>query len=155
MSATEDNNAPPKGPQCRVLIQQCVQAELHIDDANLVKIDRGIVVFVSFFAGATEDVVRRAAQSILKIKLSENHDGKLISVLDLPGSVLLIPQACLGGKRKNNAVQYHQLIEKNKGEVLFKIMESELQKHLSSCPKVTAVAGRIWPGNRIFVIIIV
>lgn len=40
-----------------------------------VKVGRGIVVFVSFFASATEDVVRKAAESILSLKLSENEDG--------------------------------------------------------------------------------
>jgi len=44
----------------------------------------------------------------------------LTSVLDLPGDILIVPQACLGGKHKGKAFQYHANINKVRGEELYK-----------------------------------
>lgn len=53
------------------------------------------------------------------MKLSETDDEKHVAILDLPGSVLIIPQATLGGRIKGKAVQYHKNIEKEKGKELY------------------------------------
>ena len=51
--------------------------------------------------------------------LSETEDGKMTSVLQLPGSILVIPQATLGGRLKGQRMQYHSNIEKTAGLELY------------------------------------
>jgi len=69
-------------------------------------------VFVCFREGATEDILPKIASSILNGKLYQT-DGKPKSVeSDVEKSILIIPQATLGGKLKGKQVQYHGNISK-------------------------------------------
>ena len=47
------------------------------------------------------------------------EDGKMTSVLQLPASILVIPQATLGGRLKGQRMQYHNNIEKTAGLELY------------------------------------
>jgi D-tyrosyl-tRNA(Tyr) deacylase len=55
---------------------------------------------------------------VLNLRLCETDNAessKLKSILELPGSILIVPQACLGGRIKGKMVQYHTNISKEKG----------------------------------------
>ena len=56
---------------------------------------------------------------MLSAKLSETDDGKFVSILDLPGDILVIPQATLGGTLKGKLMQYHKNIAKDEGLNLY------------------------------------
>jgi D-Tyr-tRNAtyr deacylase len=58
-------------------------------------------------------------KAALNTRLSSAENGKLVSVLDLPGDVLIIPQATLGGNLKGKVMQYHRNINKEEGETLY------------------------------------
>ncbi|KFP26269.1 putative D-tyrosyl-tRNA(Tyr) deacylase 2, partial [Colius striatus] len=72
---------------------------------------------------------------LLNVKLSENESGEYVSVLDLPGDVLIIPQATLGGKPKGRKMQYHVNIEKEKGLELYSQFVTLCEKELSASAK--------------------
>ena len=103
----------------KLIIQQCIQASLKIKEesaaipAEFVKIGRGIVVYVCFMKNATLDTVDKMINTATSVRLSKTSDGKLVSVLDVPGSILVVPQATLGGKLKGKRMQYHGNIEKS------------------------------------------
>uniref|UniRef100_A0A2R5LDB5 D-aminoacyl-tRNA deacylase n=2 Tax=Ornithodoros turicata TaxID=34597 RepID=A0A2R5LDB5_9ACAR len=125
--------------KCKVVIQQCLTAKLKVSPEEYVNIDRGIVVFVSFLEGATEGDALKTARSVLNVKLCEKGElsdsgdnGTLVSILDLPGKVLIVPQACIAGKRKGNSVQYHGLVSKEKGKELYEAFVSECKKLMST-----------------------
>lgn len=145
---------PPK-TCCRVVIQQCVTAKLATDVDTSVSIGRGIVVFVSFLENATEDDVRRTAKSVLSVKLCETNSeateaSPLVAVLELPGDVLIVPQACLAGKRKGNNIQYHGLVSKDKGRDFYQLFVDEcraiVSKHTTSAAQSSVQCGTY--GNR-------
>lgn len=69
-----------------------------------------------------------AARTALTVRLSESDDGKLVSVLDLPGDVLIIPQATLGGTIKGKVMQYHKNIAKEEGLQLYSEFVSIFRK---------------------------
>ena len=71
-----------------------------------------------FLKGSTEEIVDRMVKSVLNVRLSEK-DGKLVSILDLPGDMLIIPQATLGGNMKGKCMQYHKNIAKEEGLKLY------------------------------------
>jgi len=54
----------------------------------------------------------------LNTRLSES-DSKLVSILELPGDVLIVPQATLGGRVKGRSMQYHGNIDKQTGSQLY------------------------------------
>ena len=59
-----------------------------------------------------------SVKTVLNIRLSEK-DGKLASVTELPGDILIVPQATLGGKAKGKMMQYHSNIAKDQGLQLY------------------------------------
>ncbi|NXI97103.1 DTD2 deacylase, partial [Psophia crepitans] len=98
-------------------------------------IQRGLVIYICFFKGADEDLVPKIVSTLLNAKLSENESGEYVSVLDLPGDVLIIPQATLGGKLKGRKMQYHANIEKEKGLKLYSQFVTLCEKELAANAK--------------------
>ncbi|ESO94272.1 hypothetical protein LOTGIDRAFT_189561 [Lottia gigantea] len=114
------------GPKSRIILQQCLSARLQTQpktvnsEAKFVEIGPGLIVYVCFLKGATEDILDKIVKSITTAKLSEiEEDGKRVSVLDQPGDILIIPQATLGGVLKGKVMQYHRNIDKETGLKLY------------------------------------
>ncbi|XP_061531400.1 D-aminoacyl-tRNA deacylase 2 [Phycodurus eques] len=112
-------------PVARTVLQQCLQARLQVkppdehQEAQWVQIERGMVVYASFFKGATEDLLPKMVSTLLNMRLCESSTGQMVSLLDLPGSLLVVPQATLGGKAKGRAMQYHNNVAKEVGLGLY------------------------------------
>ncbi|KAJ7990913.1 hypothetical protein DPEC_G00291820 [Dallia pectoralis] len=126
-------------PQARTILQQCLHARLQVtpesdqSGAEWVEINRGMVIYICFFKGAVEDIIPKIVNTLLNLKLCEADSGKYVSVLDLPGSVLIVPQATLGGKAKGKGMQYHNNIGKDEGLQLYSSFVSMCEKELASC----------------------
>merc|ERR1712059_42446 len=100
---------------------------------NMLRIERGIVVFVCFMKDVTDEMVRKAARTVLNVRLSEEGEvvgGKRKSVTVVGGSVLIIPQATLGGRLKGNSVQYHANIEPSLGRGFYQLFCDEVTQGL-------------------------
>ncbi|XP_055017942.1 uncharacterized protein LOC110153086 [Boleophthalmus pectinirostris] len=89
--------------EARVVVQQCSRARVKtragVDgtESQYAQIGEGLVVYVCFFEGATDDTTQRIADSIMNTRFFRTSLRRQIcSVLDLPGSVLLVPQESLG-----------------------------------------------------------
>ncbi|XP_034015743.1 D-aminoacyl-tRNA deacylase 2-like [Thalassophryne amazonica] len=112
-------------PVARTVLQQCVGAKLQVEpatqnsEAQWVQIDRGMVIYICFFKGATLDILPKMVSTLLNLRLCESDSGKMVSVSELPGSLLIVPQATLGGKAKGKAMQYHNNISKEDGLRLY------------------------------------
>ncbi|XP_072031854.1 D-aminoacyl-tRNA deacylase 2-like isoform X1 [Amphiura filiformis] len=125
------------GPLAKLIIQQCLSARLQVkppsddEEAAYVEVERGIVVYVCFLKGASKATVEKMVKTVLTIRLSEK-DTKLASVSDLPGNVLIVPQATLGGKAKGKMMQYHSNIAKDQGLELYTLFCHMCQTGLSS-----------------------
>ena len=89
----------------------------------------------SFVALNTFLYVSVAVKAALQTKLSSADDGKLVSILDLPGDVLIIPQATLGGSLKGKVMQYHKNIDKDKGRELYEGFVKQCIDTVEKCPK--------------------
>ncbi|KAF0044242.1 D-aminoacyl-tRNA deacylase 2 [Scophthalmus maximus] len=130
----------------RAVLQRCVRATLqvrpaeHQAPAQFVQIDRGMVIYVCFFKGATDDILPKMVSTLLNLRLCESDSGKMVSVLELPGSLLVVPQATLGGKAKGRAMQYHNNIGKEDGLRLYSAFVSLCEKELTAA---TAAAGNV------------
>ncbi|XP_026160114.1 D-aminoacyl-tRNA deacylase 2 [Mastacembelus armatus] len=127
-------------PAARVVLQQCLQARLQVkpagdqSEAQFVQIDRGMVIYICFFKGATDDMMPKMVSALLNLRLCESDSGKLVSVLELPGSLLIVPQATLGGKAKGRAMQYHNNISKEDGLRLYGAFVSLCEEELRAGP---------------------
>ncbi|XP_035560431.1 D-aminoacyl-tRNA deacylase 2-like [Canis lupus familiaris] len=118
-------------PQARALLQQCLHARLQVRPAEgdaesqWVEVQRGL--------------------------LSEAENGKHVSILDLPGNVLIIPQATLGGRVKGRNMQYHSNSGKEEGLELYSQFVTLCEKELaanSKCAEAGVVVEHGTYGNR-------
>ncbi|XP_060919529.1 D-aminoacyl-tRNA deacylase 2-like [Labrus mixtus] len=125
-------------PAARTVLQQCLQARLQVkpadehSEAEFVQVDRGMVIYVCFFKGATDEILPKMVSTLLNLRLCETDSGKFASVLELPGSVLIVPQATLGGKAKGRGMQYHNNIGKEDGLRLYGTFVSLCEKELTA-----------------------
>lgn len=132
-TSTEKQDRPV---HAHVVMQQCISAKLQTNAHDPMQapqyavIGRGVVVYVCFMAGATAETVEKMAKTITSIKLSKcsEENDSLLSVIDLPGDILVVPQATLGGKPKGKRIQYHGNVEKGEGKKLYDLFLQNLKK---------------------------
>ncbi|XP_059209769.1 D-aminoacyl-tRNA deacylase 2-like [Centropristis striata] len=140
-------------PAARTVLQQCLQARLQVkpadehSEAQFVQIDRGMVIYICFFKGATDEILPKMVSSLLNLRLCESDSGRMVSVVELPGSVLLVPQATLGGKNKGRAMQYHNNISKEDGLRLYHAFVSLCEKEVTAASAEVTVKHGTY-GNR-------
>ncbi|KAJ8341689.1 hypothetical protein SKAU_G00339800 [Synaphobranchus kaupii] len=125
----------------RTAIQQCQYARLRVKPeeedsfAEWVEIHKGMVVYICFFKGATEKLIPKMVKALLNVKLFEAGPGKQASVLELPGSVLVVPQDTLGGQAKRRSMHYPHNIDGSRGVQLYASFVTQLESQLASCSK--------------------
>lgn len=120
-------NVNTKEVLAKIILQQCTSAQLAINVTNkadvskaeFIEIGNGLVVYVCFMKNCIIETLDKVLQTVMSVKLSQNDDGKRVSILDLPGDILIIPQATLGGKMKGKSMQYHYNVEKSFGQQLY------------------------------------
>merc|ERR1712179_268377 len=122
----------------KAVLQQCLSARLQVQPrtdttcAEYVQVKRGVVIFICFLKGARADILHKLAKTLLDVKLTYcERTGKRCSILELPGDVLIVPQATLGGKVKGKVVQYHQNIEKSEGKELYYGLVKHIEQMLT------------------------
>ncbi|XP_045918525.1 uncharacterized protein LOC123978922 [Micropterus dolomieu] len=151
-----DSPAPfrrPRRLEARTVIQQCSNAKVKTKpaldgaDAQWAEIQEGLVVYVCFFHGATEDVTYEMARSLMTTKLFRKDTGHTVSVLDLPGSVLFIPQdSLLGEPLPKRRVQYKGGCELWWGAQLFSNLVSVCRELMSGSVKCTKAGVKVEQG---------
>uniref|UniRef100_A0A8C0LJ39 D-aminoacyl-tRNA deacylase 2 n=1 Tax=Canis lupus dingo TaxID=286419 RepID=A0A8C0LJ39_CANLU len=139
-------------PQARALLQQCLHARLQVRPAEgdaesqWVEVQRGLVIYV-----LKSTILSCTVNTLLNVKLSEAENGKHVSILDLPGNVLIIPQATLGGRVKGRNMQYHSNSGKEEGLELYSQFVTLCEKELaanSKCAEAGVVVEHGTYGNR-------
>ncbi|KAM8921764.1 D-aminoacyl-tRNA deacylase 2 [Pelodytes ibericus] len=130
-----------KDAVARVVVQQCLNAKLQVkppaqdSDAEWAEIQRGMVIYVCFFKGGDNTIIPRMVTSLLNVRLSESDSGKHVAIQELPGDILIVPQATLGGKVKGRCMQYHLNIGKEQGRELYAQFTARCQQELEAHPK--------------------
>lgn len=70
--------------------------------------------------------------TLLNLRLCEAESGRLASLLELPGGLLIVPQATLGGKAKGRTMQYHNNINKEDGLRLYSAFVALCERELAA-----------------------
>lgn len=85
--------------------------------------------------------------TLLNLRLCEAESGRLSSLLELPGSLLIVPQATLGGKAKGRAMQYHNNVNKEDGLRLYTAFVSLCEQEVAAAAAGVTVRHGTY-GNR-------
>uniref|UniRef100_A0A3P9HHA2 D-aminoacyl-tRNA deacylase n=1 Tax=Oryzias latipes TaxID=8090 RepID=A0A3P9HHA2_ORYLA len=136
--------------QARTVVQQCSQAKVKVRpaldgaDAQWVEVGQGMVVFVCFFHGASEDV---APRRLMSIKIFRRDGGHTVSLLELPGSVLFIHQeSLLGEALPRRRMQMRGGCELWRGAQLFSGLASACRELMAGSAKCRTVGVKVEQG---------
>ncbi|XP_041828172.1 uncharacterized protein LOC121631371 isoform X2 [Melanotaenia boesemani] len=139
--------------QARTVVQQCSQARVKVRpplngvDAQWVEIQEGMVVYVCFFHGATEEVTYEMANSLMSVKIFRKDSRHLVSVLDFPGSVLFVPQdSLLGEALPSRRMRYKGGCELWRGAQLFSNLVSACRELMTGSAKCVQAGAKVEQG---------
>ncbi|XP_026864650.2 D-aminoacyl-tRNA deacylase 2 isoform X3 [Electrophorus electricus] len=136
----------------RAVVQQCTHALLQVkpqvpeSDSEWVEIREGMVIYVCFYKCATEKIVPKMVNSLLNVQFFPASSGRHVSILELPGSVLIVPQDTMTGVVKGFKVLNHGSIERWKGLHLYKHFVSLCEKELGASKKCSEAGAVVRHG---------
>lgn len=82
----------------RAVVQRVSQARVEVEGEKVSAIGRGLMVLAGCGEGDTEEDARWLGEKIANLRIFEDEDGKMnLSVLDIEGAVLLVPNFTLYG----------------------------------------------------------
>src|SRR4051812_46332116 len=85
-------------PFMRVLVQRVSSASLTVDGARIGGIESGLLVFVGFKTGDTEECLGWMAEKVAGLRIFGDDEGKMNrSVVETGGGVLVVSQFTLYG----------------------------------------------------------
>ena len=82
----------------RMVCQRVLQAEVKVNDQQVGKIDKGLLVYLSVGKGDTVNDVQFMADKLVNLRIFADEAGKMNrSVLDVGGAILLVSNFTLHG----------------------------------------------------------
>lgn len=117
------------------IIQRVTQANVIVNNTILGQIDQGIMALVAVEKEDTEKEANRLLERILNYRIFADKDDKMnLSLLDINGGLLIIPQFTLAANTQNgNRPSFSTAASPDKGLKLFKhFSELALKKYPSS-----------------------
>lgn len=104
----------------KLVVQRVSKADVEVDNKIVGKINKGLMVLVGFGA---DDSTREAdflSKKLLKLRIFEDENDRMnLSVLDIDGELLLIPQFTLYASTKKNRPSFHRALSPTEATELF------------------------------------
>ncbi len=104
-----------------ILVQRVNWAKVGCSSGKEKKIGKGILVYVGFERGDTEEVLEKGIRKILNLRIFEDENGKMnLSVKDIGGEIMLIPNFTLAGNaQKGNRPSFDNALNPEEASKLF------------------------------------
>ena len=114
----------------RVLLQRVLRAKVEVDGVVTGEIERGIMLLVGFGRDDSSNVLKPMANKLYSMRLFEEGDkGFHVSVADIGGGVLLVPQFTLyADTSRGRRPGFDQAMEPTKAAKLFDEFIEEFKK---------------------------
>lgn len=105
----------------RVVVQRVTEASVAVDGKVVGQIEAGLLVLTGFCPGDTEDDLGWMSNKVAGLRLFEDSGQKMnLSVQDVGGAVLLVPQFTLYGDcRKGRRPGFSDALAPDQATVLF------------------------------------
>ena len=116
----------------KVVVQRVSSAKVDIDNETVGKIDKGLMLLVSFTQTDTEENVDWMIKKVLNLRIFDDSDGIMnLSVLDVNGSILSISQFTLyGDATKGNRPSYIKALNGEEAVKLYDSFNNKLREHI-------------------------
>ena len=110
----------------RFLIQRVHHASVTVDDKEVGKIGKGLLVFVGVFEEDTEEVADKLIRKLLGLRIFADENGKTnLSLTDVKGELLIVSQFTLCADcRKGNRPSFTKAGNPDKANKLYEYILS-------------------------------
>mgnify|MGYP000494147895 CR=1 FL=1 len=112
------------------LLQRVQHASVTVDNKIIGKINNGILLFIGVEKKDSEEKARRLSERFLSYRaFSDEQDKMNLSVVDIDGGVLLVPQFTLAADtRKGNRPSFSSAAPPELGHPLFNYIVTQTQQ---------------------------
>ena len=116
----------------RVLVQRSKKSSVKVDNKVVGQISKGMVLFVGFTAGDSEENIDYIIQKILKLRIFDDDNNVMNrNILEINGEVLLISQFTLyADTKKGNRPSYIKALNSKEASILYQKFNEKLSKYI-------------------------
>ncbi len=113
----------------KVVIQRVLKSSVLIDDNDLEKIDKGLMILLGMTYNDNIDDINYLINKIINLRIFEKDDKMNLSVKDINGDILLIPQFTLyANPYKGNRPSFENALKPELANELFDIFKKQILK---------------------------
>ena len=111
----------------KVVVQRVINSSVLIDNTEEKKIDKGLMILVGFTYNDTIDDINYIIRKVLNLRIFEENNKMNLSVTDINGSILVIPQFTLYADcKKGNRPSFTNALNPEDANKLFEIFKKEI-----------------------------
>ena len=116
------------------LIQRVTEAKVVVDNKNIGEIQQGLLVFIGIEKNDSEAEVKRLLDKVLSYRVFADSEDKMnLSVQDIEGGVLLVPQFTLAAStQKGCRPSFSSAAPPESGEQLFNAFVKQAKNKYSN-----------------------
>ena len=116
----------------RIVVQRVTNAKVDVDNKTVGKIDKGLMLLVSFTQTDTEKNIDWMINKVLNLRIFDDDCGIMNkSVMDVNGSILSISQFTLyGDANKGNRPSYINALNGEEAIKLYDLFNEKLRKSI-------------------------
>lgn len=116
----------------RVLVQRSKKSSVKVDNKIVGQISKGMVLFVGFTAGDSEENIDYMIQKILKLRIFDDDNNVMnYNILETNGEVLSISQFTLyADTKKGNRPSYIKALNSKEASILYQKFNEKLSKYI-------------------------
>ena len=117
----------------RIIVQRCDRAQVTVEDKIVGKIDKGMMLLVSFTHTDTEKEIEYLVNKVLNLRIFDDENGIMNkSILDVEGSILSISQFTLyADTKKGNRPSYINALNGEKAVILYDKFNEKLKEKIN------------------------
>ena len=114
----------------RAVLQRVTQAQVHVDDALIGEVGKGLLILVCAMGGDTEAQVEKLAAKVAKLRIFKDDQGKMnLSIRDIGGAALVVSQFTLAADLRGNRPGFSSAAPPVEGERLYRHFSQCLENH--------------------------
>lgn len=116
----------------RVLVQRSKKSSVKVDNKVVGQISKGMVLFIGFTAGDSEENIDYMIQKILKLRIFDDDNNVMNrNILETNGEVLSISQFTLyADTKKGNRPSYIKALNSKEASILYQKFNEKLSKYI-------------------------
>lgn len=116
----------------RVLVQRSKKSSVKVNNKIVGQISKGMVLFVGFTAGDSEENIDYMIQKILKLRIFDDDNNVMNrNILETNGEVLSISQFTLyADTKKGNRPSYIKALNSKEASILYQKFNEKLSKYI-------------------------